>query len=60
MSTIEEYESQLADIETLLEESPNDDSLLKLKSDLLELIKLTKEEEGEGSDSLAHDQLELS
>lgn len=56
MSTIEEYESQLADIEMLLEESPGDDSLLKLKSDLLELIKLTREEEGRGNDSRHHDQ----
>lgn len=55
MSSIEEYQSQLADIEMLLEESPDDDSLLKLKSDLLELIQLTKEEEGEGNDSSNHD-----
>lgn len=41
---LSEYQSQLSDIESLLADSPNDDSLLKLKSDLLELIELTKEQ----------------
>lgn len=42
---LEEYESQLADIEELLEADPTDESILKLKSDLVELIALTKEED---------------
>ncbi len=41
---LSEYKSQLNDIELLLEESPNDESLLKLKSDLIELIQLTNEQ----------------
>lgn len=40
-----EYESQLSEINQLLEESPDDEGLLKLKDDLVELIQLTKEEE---------------
>lgn len=44
-SQLSEYESQLAEINLLLEESPEDESLLKLKADLVELIQLTKEEE---------------
>ena len=39
--SIEEYQSQLSDIEILLADAPEDESLLKLKSDLLELIELT-------------------
>ena len=39
--SVEEYQSQLSDIEILLADSPEDESLLKLKSDLLELIELT-------------------
>mmetsp|Transcript_13260 Transcript_13260/g.21953 ORF Transcript_13260/g.21953 Transcript_13260/m.21953 type:complete len:225 (-) Transcript_13260:40-714(-) len=45
---LQEYESQLADIEELLQADPNDESMLKLKSDLVELIALTKEDEEEG------------
>ena len=41
---LSEYQSQLSDIETLLADSPSDESLLKLKCDLLELIELTKEQ----------------
>mmetsp|Transcript_15776 Transcript_15776/g.23224 ORF Transcript_15776/g.23224 Transcript_15776/m.23224 type:complete len:211 (-) Transcript_15776:58-690(-) len=41
---LQEYETQLAEIEELLQADPNDDSLLKLKNDLVELIALTKEE----------------
>jgi len=37
-----EYESQLADIEEMLALDPSDESVLKLKSDLEELISLTK------------------
>ena len=39
--SLEEYQSQLLDIETLLADAPEDESLLTLKSDLLELIQLT-------------------
>ena len=39
-----EYESQLADIEALLEADPSDESVQKLKADLVELIALTKSE----------------
>lgn len=41
---LSEYQSQLSDIELLLADSPEDESLLKLKSDLIELISLTKEQ----------------
>jgi survival-of-motor-neuron-related-splicing factor 30 len=41
---LEEYETQLAEIEELLLADPTDESLLKLKSDLVELIALTKQE----------------
>jgi survival-of-motor-neuron-related-splicing factor 30 len=44
---LQEYQSQLADIEELLEDDPTDESLLKLKADLVELISLTQEETGE-------------
>lgn len=40
MSEATEYQSQLAEVEELLNGSPEDESLLKLKSDLLELISL--------------------
>lgn len=40
---LKEYESQLTDINGLLQASPGDPSLLQLKSDLVELIKITKE-----------------
>lgn len=50
--SIEEYEAQLDDVEALLEDSPQDESFLKLKDDLLELIALTKQEtEGSGGPS---------
>jgi survival-of-motor-neuron-related-splicing factor 30 len=39
---LREYETQLADVENLLVESPDDPSLLSLQSDLLELIAITK------------------
>lgn len=39
---IQEYESQLADVESLLAGSPEDSSLLSLKSDLMELLNLTR------------------
>jgi survival of motor neuron-related-splicing factor 30 len=41
---IQEYESQLADVEALLEASPEDLSLVSLKSDLLELLAITKQQ----------------
>jgi survival of motor neuron-related-splicing factor 30 len=47
MSTEEqlnEYESQLADVDALLQSSPNDESLLSLKKDLMELISITKQQ----------------
>ena len=40
---LQEYEKQLADIEELLEDAPGDESLLSLKSDLVELVNLTKD-----------------
>jgi survival-of-motor-neuron-related-splicing factor 30 len=43
--SLAEYQSQLSDIELLLEDAPEDESLLKLKSDLLELIQLTAADE---------------
>ncbi len=43
--SLAEYQSQLSDIELLLADAPEDDALLKLKSDLLELIQLTASDE---------------
>jgi len=43
---LKEYETQLADVHELLKASPNDASLLSLESDLLELIKITKQSLG--------------
>jgi survival of motor neuron-related-splicing factor 30 len=40
---IQEYESQLADVDALLHASPGDPSLLALKSDLLELLSITRQ-----------------
>ena len=45
MSEATEYQSQLADVEELLKGSPEDESLLNLKSDLLELISLVNSTE---------------
>ncbi len=45
--SLADYKSQLSDIELLLADAPEDESLLKLKSDLVELIQLTEEQEGE-------------
>jgi survival-of-motor-neuron-related-splicing factor 30 len=61
--SLAEYQSQLSDIELLLADAPEDESLLKLKSDLVELIELTAAEEheadnvdvGGGSLHSAHD-----
>jgi hypothetical protein len=39
---LQEYENQLADIEELLQATPDDESLLALKNDIIELITLTK------------------
>jgi survival-of-motor-neuron-related-splicing factor 30 len=44
-----EYESQLADIEQLLQASPQDESLLALKKDLMELVTLTRTTLGHSS-----------
>ncbi|CAB9500700.1 expressed unknown protein [Seminavis robusta] len=41
---LEEYEKQLADIEALLEATPEDESLLSVKKDLVELVELTRGE----------------
>jgi survival-of-motor-neuron-related-splicing factor 30 len=43
MDQVREYETQLADVEALLQASPDDPSLLSLKSDLVELLTITKE-----------------
>jgi survival-of-motor-neuron-related-splicing factor 30 len=43
MDQLREYETQLADVEALLQESPYDPSLLSLKSDLVELLTITRE-----------------
>jgi hypothetical protein len=40
---IREYENQLADVEQLLAASPTDEALLSLKSDLEELLSITKQ-----------------
>ena len=40
---VSEYKSQLAEIETLLQETPDDEALIKLKSDFMELIQLSLE-----------------
>jgi hypothetical protein len=42
--SLEEYEQQLADVEELLKESPDDATLLALKTDLVELVTLTRGE----------------
>jgi survival-of-motor-neuron-related-splicing factor 30 len=43
MEQLAEYESQLIDVEALLRATPEDASLLSLRSDLLELINITKQ-----------------
>lgn len=43
--SLEEYHAQLADVEALISEAPEDESFLKLRDDLLELIALTKQEQ---------------
>mmetsp|Transcript_5025 Transcript_5025/g.9552 ORF Transcript_5025/g.9552 Transcript_5025/m.9552 type:complete len:223 (-) Transcript_5025:951-1619(-) len=43
--SLEEYQAQLADVEALISEAPDDESFLKLRDDLLELIALTKQEQ---------------
>jgi hypothetical protein len=43
MEQLQEYETQLADVEALLAASPKDESLLSLKSDLVELLNITRE-----------------
>lgn len=40
---VREYENQLADVEQLLAAAPTDESLLSLKSDLEELLAITKQ-----------------
>jgi survival-of-motor-neuron-related-splicing factor 30 len=42
-SEITEYESQLEEVEELLKASPEDESLLSLKSDLEELLSITRQ-----------------
>jgi len=46
MEQLQEAEKQLADIEELLKASPDDESLLSVKNDLIELIALTKAQLG--------------
>ena len=46
--SVQEYKSQLSDIEALLCDAPGDESLVKLKSDLLELIELTHADTDDG------------
>ena len=41
---IQEYESQLSDVEALLQASPDDPSLLSLKTDLIDLINITRQQ----------------
>lgn len=41
---IQEYEGQLSDVEALLQATPDDPSLLSLKADLVELIKITRQQ----------------
>lgn len=48
---LQEYQSQLKDIEDLLVDDPTDESLLKLKADLVELIALTMEDSAEQQDA---------
>lgn len=50
---IAEYESQLAEVETLLQASPEDASLLSLKSDLRELLEITKGQQSAGAAAAA-------
>lgn len=40
---LQEYQGQLEEVETLLQDSPFDESLLSLQADLLELIRITAE-----------------
>lgn len=49
---IAEYETQLANIEELLAASPNDESLLALKNDLVELLHLTRASYADASASV--------
>jgi survival-of-motor-neuron-related-splicing factor 30 len=54
MDQVREYETQLADVEALLQATPDDSSLVSLKSDLVELLAITKESiSTEGSESAA-------
>ena len=56
MSTqLAELEAQLVDVEALLEASPEDESLLQLKSDLLELVAMTQTEGEDGQDDNGDD-----
>jgi len=40
---LEEHRRQLADVEQVLQETPNDESLLKLHTDLRKIIALTED-----------------
>jgi survival-of-motor-neuron-related-splicing factor 30 len=50
---IGEYQAQLASIEQLLEATPDDESLLALKKDLVELLELTKSSASSGTTTVA-------
>jgi survival-of-motor-neuron-related-splicing factor 30 len=47
--SLQEYESQLADVVALLEESPDDEGLQSLKADLKELIAITQQSQNDTS-----------
>lgn len=60
MEQLREYETQLADVDALLQATPDDPSLLSLKSDLVELLAITKESiSTEASQSAVSESAEL-
>jgi survival-of-motor-neuron-related-splicing factor 30 len=61
MDQVLEYETQLADVEALLQATPDDPSLVSLKSDLVELLAITKESiSTEASESAVSESAKLS
>jgi survival-of-motor-neuron-related-splicing factor 30 len=61
MDQVHEYETQLADVEALLQATPDDPSLVSLKSDLVELLAITKETiSTEASESAVSESAKLS
>jgi survival-of-motor-neuron-related-splicing factor 30 len=57
--SVEEYEAQLVDVLKLLDDSPTDESLLSLKSDLEELIAITKQNQY-AAEETSHQEPKLS